>query len=181
MSSTSCERMATSDGEAAGVGRAVGADRAADPEGEAALPLPRSEADRRPECADGDLVRLADGDPLGVPAAGDGLWLGDDLLAAVARVAGGGRVAAAARAAVGEAARGRSDRLVAGGDRQLACAGVWGGEKTGPSPVDRARRGSKHHLIACGRGTPLAASLTSGNRNDITQMLLLVDAIPPVH
>jgi len=54
------------------------------------------------------------------------------------------------------------------------------GDKTGPSPVDRARRGSKHHLIACGRGTRLAASLTGGNRNDITQMLPLVDAIPPV-
>ena len=55
-----------------------------------------------------------------------------------------------------------------------------GGAKTGPSPVDRSRSGSKHHLIACGRGTPLAVSLTGGNRNDITQMLPLVDAIPPV-
>ena len=70
--------------------------------------------------------------------------------------------------------------MVAGGDRQLACAGVWGGAKTGPSPVDRSRSGSKHHLIACGRGTPLAASLSGGNLNDITQMLPLVDAIPPV-
>jgi transposase len=54
-----------------------------------------------------------------------------------------------------------------------------GGDKTGPSPVDRSRRGSKHHLIACGRGTPLACSLTGGNRNDISEMLPLVDAIPP--
>src|SRR5207247_4523728 len=91
-----------------------------------------------------------------------------------------GRLAAAARAAAREAERGRSDRLVAGGDRQLACAGVWGGAKTGPSPVDRSRSGSKHHLIACGRGSPLAASLTGGNRNDITQMIPLVDAIPPI-
>src|SRR6266511_3610638 len=68
--------MATGDGEAAGVGRVVGADRAADPEGQAALPLPRSEANRRPERADGDLVCLSDGDPLGVPAEGDGLRLG---------------------------------------------------------------------------------------------------------
>jgi len=41
-----------------------------------------------------------------------------------------------------------------------------GGEKTGPSPVDRSRSGSKHHVVACGRGTPLAGSLTGGNRND---------------
>src|SRR5262249_39489625 len=111
---------------------------------------------------------------------GDGLRLGDDLLAALARVAAGRRLAAAACVAVGEVAGGRSDRLVASGDRQLARAGVWGGDKTGPSPVDRARRGSKHHLIACGRGTPLACSLTGGNRSDITQMLPLVDAIPPL-
>jgi transposase len=58
--------------------------------------------------------------------------------------------------------------------------GHLGGDKTGPSPVDRSRRGSKHHLIACGRGTPLACSLTGGNRNDITQLIPLVDAIPPV-
>src|SRR5439155_14344513 len=131
-----------------------------------------------PQSVERDLV--PDGDPVGVPAQGDGLRFGDDLLAQVAGVAGGGGVAAAARAAAGEAERGRPDRLVAGGDRQLACAGVWGGEKTGPSLVDRSRSGSKHHLIACGRGTPLACSLTGGNRNDITQMVPLVDAIPPV-
>jgi transposase len=55
-----------------------------------------------------------------------------------------------------------------------------GGAKTGPSPVDRSRSGSKHHLIACGRGSPLAVSLTGGNRKDITQILPLVDAIPSV-
>src|SRR4051794_23374585 len=57
------------------------------------------------------------------------------------RVARGGRVAAAARTAAGQAERGRPDRLVAGGDRQLARARVWGGDKTGPSPGDRPRRG----------------------------------------
>ena len=30
------------------------------------------------------------------------------------------------------------------------------GSKTGPSPVDRGRRGSKHHLIVEGGGVPLA-------------------------
>ena len=76
--------------------------------------------------------------------------------------------------------RGRADRLVAGGDRQLARACRWGGEKTGPSPVDRARSGSKHHTLTCGRGTPLALSLSGGNHNDILELLPLVDAIPPV-
>jgi len=70
--------------------------------------------------------------------------------------------------------------LVAGSGRQLARASVWGGEKTGPSPVDRSRSGSKHHLIACGHGTPLAATLTGANRNDVSELIPLVDAIPPV-
>ncbi|MET8221314.1 IS5 family transposase [Streptomyces hirsutus] len=55
-----------------------------------------------------------------------------------------------------------------------------GGPKTGPSPVDRARPGSKHHLITDARGTPLAVSLTGGNRNDVTQLMPLLKAIPAV-
>jgi transposase len=54
------------------------------------------------------------------------------------------------------------------------------GEKTGPSPVDRRKPGSKHHLITDANGIPLAAILTAANQNDITQLLPLVDAIPPV-
>ncbi|MER5409318.1 IS5 family transposase [Streptomyces sp. NPDC002769] len=54
------------------------------------------------------------------------------------------------------------------------------GPKSGPSPVDRARPGSKHHVITDGQGIPLAVSLTGGNRNDVTQLLPLLDKIPPV-
>lgn len=53
-----------------------------------------------------------------------------------------------------------------------------GGRKTGPSPVDRRKCGSKHHIIVEAGGTPLAVVLTAANRNDITQLLGLVDAIP---
>ncbi|MFD7282277.1 IS5 family transposase [Streptomyces sp. NPDC059862] len=55
-----------------------------------------------------------------------------------------------------------------------------GGPKTGPSPVDRARTGSKHHLITEAHGIPLVASLTGGNRNDVTQLMPLIQAVPPV-
>ncbi|MFD8433447.1 IS5 family transposase [Streptomyces coelicoflavus] len=54
------------------------------------------------------------------------------------------------------------------------------GPKSGPSPVDRARPGSKHHLIVDGQGIPLAVSLTGGNRNDVTQLEPLLDKIPAV-
>ncbi|MCX4641977.1 MULTISPECIES: IS5 family transposase [unclassified Streptomyces] len=54
------------------------------------------------------------------------------------------------------------------------------GAHTGPSPVDRARPGSKHHLIVDRHGTPLAVSLTSGNRHDVTQLMPLLDAVPRI-
>ncbi|WTN15327.1 IS5 family transposase [Streptomyces canus] len=54
------------------------------------------------------------------------------------------------------------------------------GLHTGPSPVDRGRAGSKHHVLTDGHGTPLAVLLTGGNRNDVTQLLPLLDAVPPV-
>ncbi|MFJ2877191.1 IS5 family transposase [Streptomyces sp. NPDC086796] len=55
-----------------------------------------------------------------------------------------------------------------------------GGTKFGPSPVDRARPGSKHHLIVDRHGTPLAVTLTGGNRHDVTQLLPLLDAVPAI-
>lgn len=51
--------------------------------------------------------------------------------------------------------------------------------KVGPSPVDRARPGSKHH-VSDGNGLPLGVSLTGANRHDITQLSPLVDGLPPV-
>ncbi|WUT58360.1 transposase [Streptomyces canus] len=55
-----------------------------------------------------------------------------------------------------------------------------GGADTGPSPVDRRKTGSKHHLICDVRGTPLKVITTAANVNDVTQTLALVDGIPPV-
>ncbi|MFI6435003.1 transposase [Streptomyces sp. NPDC050759] len=55
-----------------------------------------------------------------------------------------------------------------------------GGADTGPSPVDRRKTGSKYHLICDGRGTPLQVITTAANVNDLTQILVLVDGIPPV-
>jgi transposase len=55
-----------------------------------------------------------------------------------------------------------------------------GGERTDPSPVDRRKPGSKHHLITCGHGNPLAAETTAANVNDITRFVSLVDAVPAI-
>ncbi|MBK3547347.1 transposase [Streptomyces sp. MBT60] len=47
----------------------------------------------------------------------------------------------------------------------------------GRSPVDWGRTGSKHHLITDVTGIPLAVALTSGNRNDVTQLVPLLQAV----
>jgi transposase len=54
------------------------------------------------------------------------------------------------------------------------------GLKTGPNPTDRARPGSRHHLITEAQGIPLAVILTGANRHDVTQLHALVDAIAPI-
>lgn len=55
-----------------------------------------------------------------------------------------------------------------------------GGDKTGKNPTDRGKTGSKHHLITEAQGIPLAAIVTGANQHDITQLMPLVDAIPPI-
>jgi len=55
-----------------------------------------------------------------------------------------------------------------------------GGSGTGPNPTDRAKAGSKHHLLSDANGLPLAQHTTGANVPDIKQLEPLVDAIPPV-
>ncbi|MFC3493528.1 transposase [Glycomyces rhizosphaerae] len=55
-----------------------------------------------------------------------------------------------------------------------------GGEGTGPSPVDRGRAGTKHHIACDSAGIPLAIITTAGNVPDIKAAHDLVEAIPPV-
>jgi hypothetical protein len=70
--------------------------------------------------------------------------------------------------------------MVAGDCRLEPGAGEKGGSETGPSPVDRGRPGSKHHLLVDQTGIPLAFALTGSNRNDVTQLIPLLDAVPAV-
>ncbi len=55
-----------------------------------------------------------------------------------------------------------------------------GATLSGPSPVDRGRPGSKHHLITDGTGIPLAVTLTGGNVHDSTQLFPLMDQLPVI-
>jgi IS5 family transposase len=58
--------------------------------------------------------------------------------------------------------------------------GQKGGEQTGPNPVDRGKSGSKYHLAVDRNGILLGIRLSAANAHDATQLLPLVDAIPPI-
>jgi putative transposase len=52
-----------------------------------------------------------------------------------------------------------------------------GGEATGPSPVDRAKAGTKRSVLSDGRGAPLAVVVAGANAPDKTLALETLDAI----
>lgn len=75
-------------------------------------------------------------------------------------------VAAAARDTARGAALCRVARDGRRRSRRFARVGPQRRDHTGPSPVDRGRTGSKHHVIVDRHGTPVAVSLTGGSRHD---------------
>jgi transposase len=55
-----------------------------------------------------------------------------------------------------------------------------GGEQTGPSPVDRRKKGSKHTLLVDRHGVPLAIRTAGANASDHTQIIPVVLDFPRV-
>lgn len=56
-----------------------------------------------------------------------------------------------------------------------------GGEKTGPSPVDRRKKGSKYTLMVDKKGIPLAIRIAPANASEHTQIIpILVEQFPEV-
>jgi transposase len=55
-----------------------------------------------------------------------------------------------------------------------------GGELTGPSPVDRSNKGTKHTLMVDRHGVPLAIRMAPANASDHTQIIPLVLDFPKV-
>src|SRR2546426_5265409 len=97
---------------------------------------------------------------VGDASVGARLRLRDDMLATPARLATSRHLGSHSLRAAGLARSQRPDRLVAGRRGQLFRASdVWGSQ-TGPNPTDRAKPGSKRHVICDGRGVPLAVRLT---------------------
>ncbi len=53
-----------------------------------------------------------------------------------------------------------------------------GGEKTGPNPTDRGKKGTKKSLLTDGRGAPLGVSVAGANINDHKLMEETLQAVP---
>lgn len=53
-----------------------------------------------------------------------------------------------------------------------------GGEATGPNPTDRAKKGTKRHLLTEGGGLPIGLVVTGANRHDKTQVETVLESMP---
>ena len=53
-----------------------------------------------------------------------------------------------------------------------------GGPETGPNLTDRGKPGSKHHVMADAKGTPLAMRLTGAKAHGVAELIPLVDDGP---
>jgi len=134
----------------------------------------------RQRCPDRNPVCDQNRHWVGRPAEGNGLRLWNDLLEKIARLARSRGMGQNTPYLVEQAAPSRTDRFLSCYCRFLFSASGFWGAKTGPNPTDRRKKGSKHHLVTDANGVPLAVKLTGANRHDVTQLLSLVDSIPPI-
>ncbi len=159
--------------------RPLGSHRAAPAQGTAQAqgreaPCPRPRRPRR------HRLRPADRLPMAVAAEGIGLRQRRHLLAPPARLARRQGLGAPPHPAA-ELARRRSGHRLEPRERgQRQRPGQKGGEQTGPNPTDRGKAGSKYHLVVDRNGIPLAVRLSAANAHDSTQLLSLIDAVPPI-
>lgn len=135
---------------------------------------------RESRSLNGYSLRVEDGNSLGVFAQGNGVWIRNDMLATASRLAGCRDLAEGLATLARRARTFRCDRLEYISDRQLQRPRSFWGAKTGPNPTDRAKAGSKRHLITDGRGTPLAIEHTGANVHDSEMAIPLVDSIPTI-
>jgi transposase len=140
----------------------------------------RQTAGRRPQSPDWNYLRAQNRYSLAILAEGNRLWLRHDLLAAFARLAKGWHLGQDTPHLAQASARKRQNRLFPCDCRFGFRASRFWGAKTGPNATDRRKLGSKHHLITDANGIPFAVKVTGANRHDVTQLLPLVESIPPI-
>ena len=148
------------------------------PRKERRFSLPGTQAAARPASAAGILFVLHTGIALAAPAGRARLRLGCDLLPAPStsgRAPGCGRgcTRLLTRACARQARSSGRERS----PTPARCRRM--GAETGPCPVDRGV-GSKHRLLVDATGDSSRLAAERGNRNDILQLIPLLDAVPAV-
>jgi transposase len=108
------------------------------------------------------------------------LWLWGYLLAPAAALAAPRRLGEAPARPAAAGRPGEGHRPGALLRRQPEHPRRFWGALTGKTPTDRAKKGSKRHLLVDGQGAPLAVRLTGANRNESLEAMSLVDDIPPI-
>jgi transposase len=111
---------------------------------------------------------------------GNGLRLGHDLLAPRTRLVKGWRVRQAAPRAASETAQRRPARFLPRNRRQFVGACRARGKKRGPTRLIGVRRVTSTTLVVDANGTPLNVIVTAANRHYSTQLLPLLDGVPPI-
>jgi len=144
------------------------------------ISISRSKAHPRSRSPDWHSVCAQNRHRLGVSSPRDELRQWHDLLAAVKRLAKGWCLGQSTPRLPQQTAASRQDRFLPSTRRFGVSSGGFWGAKTGPNPTDRRKSGTKHHLITDAGGIPLAVKVTGANRHDVTQLLPLVKAIPPI-
>jgi IS5 family transposase len=89
-------------------------------------------------------------------------------------------VGAATSQALGPFRRSGPDRLGEGFFGLGECVHPRGGQKTGANPTDKAKAGSKHHVVVDRSGVPLAVIHSAANVHDSKVLEEAMDAIEPI-
>jgi transposase len=147
---------------------------------EAKIPVSGAHAHTRQKSSHRNSLCAQNRHRLGRPALRNGLWFWHDLLATPAGLAENGRMGQNTQGLAEPIATSRANRFFPRSSGFRFCASCFWGAKTGPNPTDRRKKGSKHHLVTDANGIPLSVKLTGANRHDVTQLLPLVDSIPPI-
>jgi len=158
----------------------MGNHQTAHPKEKAKVPVSRSQTSAGQSSFDRNSFCSQNRYRLGGFATRVGLWFWNDLLASPARLAESWGMGKNPQGFAEQIAASRADRFLACSSRFILGASSFWGAKTGPNPTDRRKKGSKHHLITDANGIPLSVKLTGANRHDITQVISLVDSIPPI-
>ena len=101
----------------------------------------------QPKGADRDIICVEDGHSVGRLAPRDGMRVRDELLAALARMAGSRGVGEVAQNVVGETAGEREDRLDALSGGQFIGARGFGAKKPGQTQLTEPNRGRNTTLL----------------------------------